>query len=421
MKSPSTNTYGLSSALEVLHKYESLALLPPVQSYTRVICALFSARSAQLQAQAWDLFSHMRYVAHAKPDPTLYALMIRACAGTGVSQSGYVADSVRALDLWTEMTTDAGYAPTVGAYNAIILACARSSEYVGEAFRLAREMLDGHRDAYGYPLMPATQETFDALLVAAKTRKDLPRARWILAEMLKVYEQAVKQAKDSGKEVESDIELNERTMMHVFHAYVSYRPPFRREDTVIVEENETRTSEEADAAVNGELPNPHKAIERALPKASFSVTPPQTRQEVLAEADTLFERILTETGLHPSSPRAAPESESSAPGPFSRVLPTTPLLNSYLSVHYMHDRLENSRKLYEEVFTRTGLERLPRTYVDALERCQRSEKEERRVARDFAESVWNEWVEVERKLNPRSADARMIERANAAMIRTLAL
>ncbi|KAL5478828.1 hypothetical protein ACEPAI_2105 [Sanghuangporus weigelae] len=423
LKSSSSSSYGIPSALEVLHKYESLALLPPVQSYTRLICALFSARSAQLQAQAWDLFAHMRYVAHAKPDPALYALMIRACAGTGFSQSGYVADPVRALDLWTEMTTDAGHAPTVGAYNAIILACARSSQYVGEAFRFAREMLDGHRDAYGYPLMHATQETFDALLVAAKTRKDLPRARWILAEMLKIYEQAVKEAKESGKDVESDITFNERTLMHVFHAYASYRPPFRRGETAIIDESEVKvSSEEANVGSVGELSAPQKALEKVSSTARFTITPPQTRKEVLAEVDTLFERIIAETGLHPSSPRApSGDSQTSVQGPFSRVLLTTSLLNSYLSVHYMHDTLENSHKLYKKVFLRTGVEKSPRTYIEALERCAGAEKEERVVAKEFAEGVWREWIEVERRLNPRTVDARMIERAYAAMIRMLAL
>ncbi|KAL5525146.1 hypothetical protein ACEPAF_9015 [Sanghuangporus sanghuang] len=423
LKSSPSSTYGIPSALEVLHKYESLALLPPVQSYTRLICALFSARSAQLQAQAWDLFAHMRYVAHAKPDPALYALMIRACAGTGFSQSGYVADPVRALDLWTEMTTDVGHAPTVGAYNAIILACARSSEYVGEAFRLAREMLDGHRDAYGYPLMHATQETFDALLVAAKTRKDLPRARWILAEMLKIYEQAVKQSKETGKEIESEIELNERTLMHVFHAYASYRPPFRRGDTAIIDESEVKvTPQEANVGSVGEHSAPQKELEKVSSTARFTVTPPQTRKEVLAEADALFERILAETDLHPSSPRApSGDPQTSAQGPFSRVLLTTSLLNSYLSAHYMHDTLENSHKLYKEVFLRTGVEHSPRTYIEALERCAGAEREERGVAKEFAEGVWREWIEVERRLNPRTVDARMIERAYAAMIRLLAL
>ncbi|KAL5520446.1 hypothetical protein ACEPAG_9670 [Sanghuangporus baumii] len=423
LKSSSSSSYGIPSALEVLHKYESLALLPPVQSYTRLICALFSARSAQLQAQAWDLFAHMRYVAHAKPDPALYALMIRACAGTGFSQSGYVADPVRALDLWTEMTTDAGHAPTVGAYNAIILSCARSSEYVGEAFRFAREMLDGHRDAYGYPLMHATQETFDALLVAAKTRKDLPRARWILAEMLKIYEQAAKEAKETGKEVESDIALNERTLMHVFHAYASYRPPFRRGDTAIIDESEVKVASEEDKVGSiDELSAPQNALEKVSSTARFTVTPPQTRKEVLAEVDTLFERILAETGLHPSSPRAPfGDTQTSIQGPFSRVLLTASLVNSYLSVHYMHDTLENSHKLYKEVFLRIGVEKSPRTYIEALERCAGAEREERGVAKEFAEGVWREWIEVERRLNPYTVDARMIERAYAAMIRMLAL
>ncbi|KAI5114598.1 hypothetical protein M0805_006232, partial [Coniferiporia weirii] len=132
LKSPDPE-YDINSALTVLHNYEALALLPPVQSYTRLISALFCVHSAQCSAQAWDLFAHMRYVAHPKPDAHLYALMIRACAGTGYWQSSYAAQPERALDLWTEMRQDAQHPPSVGAYNAVILACARSRDHTADA------------------------------------------------------------------------------------------------------------------------------------------------------------------------------------------------------------------------------------------------------------------------------------------------
>ena len=51
------------------------------------------------------------------------------------------------------MTVDRGIPPTMDAYNAAIFACACSGNklYVGEAFRLAKEMIDGNGDAYGKP------------------------------------------------------------------------------------------------------------------------------------------------------------------------------------------------------------------------------------------------------------------------------
>ncbi|KAG1810342.1 uncharacterized protein HD556DRAFT_1319543 [Suillus plorans] len=59
-------------------------------------------------SQAWDLFAHMRYVAHPTPDAHLYALVIRTCASTFLSP-----EPKRALDLWTEML-DAGIVLTEG-------------------------------------------------------------------------------------------------------------------------------------------------------------------------------------------------------------------------------------------------------------------------------------------------------------------
>ncbi|EJD05047.1 uncharacterized protein FOMMEDRAFT_105285 [Fomitiporia mediterranea MF3/22] len=416
MKTSSSDYGNIQSALHTLHNYEALALLPPVESYTRLISALFSTCSAQLRAHAWDLFSHMRYVAHAKPDPALYALMIRACAGTGFSHSGYVADPARALDLWTEMTTEAGYKPDVGAYNAVILACARVKEYAADAFRLAREMLDGHRDAYGDPLMHATQETFNALLVAAKTRKDLARARWILAEMIKIYNQCMREGRDN------DVAPDTESVMHVFHAYASFIPSQRRSELNVIDESEVKAVAEVSANGQAEQDPPHEEDDKApVPaRAPFSISPPQTRQEVLAEADALFERILEEKGAEASASRSE-EKKKSKPGPFSSVLLQPKLLNSYLCVYYMHGSLEDSRRLYEEVYRRTGVERSPRTYVEALDRCARAKKDERDLARSFAESIWIEWLEVEKGLNPNSTDARQIERAHAAMIRVYAL
>ena len=125
--------YNFNTALSTLHKYEGLAIAPPMKSYSRLISALFCTRSTQCHAQAWDLFSHMRYVAHPDPDVHMYSLMIRACAGVGTgSHSGLAADPLRALDLWTEMR-EKGIEPTRAAYNAVILACARSKEFAGDA------------------------------------------------------------------------------------------------------------------------------------------------------------------------------------------------------------------------------------------------------------------------------------------------
>ncbi|KAG1744630.1 uncharacterized protein EDB91DRAFT_1335598 [Suillus paluster] len=134
-------------AIDLLHKYEASGLHAPMKSYTRVISSLFSVRPSPsspsvsstpevplgrlaAHSQAWDLFAHMRYVAHPTPDVHLYSLMIRACASAPLSP-----EPERALDLWTEML-DAGIVPTEGAYDAVIRACAKAGgEWVSEAIR----------------------------------------------------------------------------------------------------------------------------------------------------------------------------------------------------------------------------------------------------------------------------------------------
>ncbi|OAX40695.1 hypothetical protein K503DRAFT_798598 [Rhizopogon vinicolor AM-OR11-026] len=75
-------------AIGLLHKYEAFGFPAPVKSYTRVTPSLFSVRPAPsspstsstpqiplgrvaAHAQAWDLFAHVRYVAHPTPDAHL--------------------------------------------------------------------------------------------------------------------------------------------------------------------------------------------------------------------------------------------------------------------------------------------------------------------------------------------------------------
>lgn len=153
----------------------------------------------------------MRYIAHPEPDIPLYTLMICAC--TSPISSSHSSDPLWALDLWTEMTINHCLPPSLGAYNTIILACAWSGSktYVNEAFWLAKQMLDSHRDAHGTSTFRPDQKTFCALLEGAKWLGDLAWARWILAEMVNGHN------KDKG-DVDGDV--NEEVMMHVFHAWI---------------------------------------------------------------------------------------------------------------------------------------------------------------------------------------------------------
>ena len=173
------------SALELLHRYEDQNTPAPMKTYTSVITSLFSRQTSLARAQAWDIFSHMRYVAHPIPDVVLYTVMIRACASP--VNPRYPSEPEKALDLWTEMTQDQKISPTVGSYNAIILACAKSGtkSFVNEGLRLARQMLDSHRDARGFSAFRPDMKTFCALLEGTKRIGDLGRARWILVELVR--------------------------------------------------------------------------------------------------------------------------------------------------------------------------------------------------------------------------------------------
>ncbi|TDL26915.1 hypothetical protein BD410DRAFT_763106 [Rickenella mellea] len=392
--------HGVETALSTLHNYEAIALLPPMQSYTRLITALFTTRSSHNHAQAWDLFAHMRYVAHQNPDVLLYTLMIRACAGTGYSHSAMVTEPERALDLWREMVVDKRLEPTVGAYNAIILVCARSKRFAMDAFRMAKEMMDSRRDAFGVPQMLPDRKTFCALLVAAKMHGDLSRSRWILAEMLRAQ-------KERGPDTNL---VDEETMMHVFHAYASYRPPFRRGDTKVVNENapanDIKAAEptETDIDVGDDF------------ASHFTAIPPQSRAEIIGEVTTLFNRILVDRRIVEFDDQAG---SMPLQGLFGGVELTPRLLNAYLSVHYMHAPLPDAYKLFNGLFSDLGVQRNSHSYIEAMERCAYLQsREERQTAGAFGEMTWLEWQQVVAQVPVDNVEtARMIERSYTAMIR----
>lgn len=411
-----------TSALDLLHHYELQNIPAPMQTYTSVITSLFSRPSSLARAQAWDIFTHMRYVAHPIPDVVLYTLMIRACASPVTTR--YSSEPEKALDLWTEMTVDQNISPTVGAYNAVILACARSGAktYVNEAFRLARQMLDSHRDASGHSPFRPDKKTFCALLEGAKRIGDLGRARWILAEMVKGSQ---------GDINPIEAEVDEEVMMHVFHAYAAYDVPFLRSSAKLVSSPGTRTQATIplteDRAVTSIAPNDaHSQSELSADNTdggrsqmSFAHIPPQTRGEVIKEVEILLGHILKDRkGTATATPSSFLQST------FKGVELTTRLLNSYLSVFYKHAPLETSReqfwKLFEDV---GGLSRSPRTYVEALERCANSRRgSERTVALDFADQLWPRWKAIEVDCNDgKPLNGRLIERAYVAMIRVLAV
>jgi hypothetical protein len=428
-----------TGALAVLHQYEAAGHFAPMRSYTRAISALFNVQTspssnaglgrAAAQGQAWDLFAHMRYVAHPTPDAHLYALMIRACGPSTRPEPE------RALDLWTEMQ-ESGVAPTKGAYEAIIRVCGRAGkEWVGEGMRLAREMGDR------YSITGTSgRGLWCALLEGCKRAGDLNKARWILAEAVRGGDKA---AEEDTAVVDAEL------MMHVFHTYASYRPPFRRDATRLVDGNTQSNGEafatqvvQADKMPGlGDSPSHtdtgQTQADEVLTNArmdnvpSFSRLPPQTPSDVIAEARALFDRIVRDRNLSPEGFQSF-TSDSTLAGRFSRIELTPALLNAYLSVFYRHASVETSQGVFNSLFGRnfssaqSSFQADEHIYISALERCTLARAEDRRVAARWAQDVWQRWqaTEAEGVRNGKAtvgSFARSIERAHAAMRRVLLL
>ncbi|KAI0773635.1 hypothetical protein C8Q74DRAFT_1331062 [Fomes fomentarius] len=408
-----------TTALTVLHQYETRALPAPQSSYTRLITSLLSLRSTLAEAQAWDLFAHMRYVAHPVPDPYLYTLMISACASRLIAPQ-----PARALDLFKEMTVDNTIPPTAATYTAVIYACACSGEklYVGEAFRLAKEMLDGHRDAYGNTPFTPDRKTFCALLEGAKRLGDLAKVRWILAEIV-----AEGQRAPSG-DIQNDMVVDEQIMTHVFHAYAAYKTPFIRSSTVLVDENSYSASAQPEVATSTSQDSSQESADVSAVSQQFTALLPQSRSEVISETRALFARVLSDIQASDHKSGLADGACESMPKAFQHVELSPRLLNAFLSVHYRHSSLEESIDLYLTIFAELGVEKNAWSYVEAVERAGRAERDERKQALKFAREVWQEWDHVEdvwrkgqQTENEAKVDARLVERAYTAMVRILAL
>jgi hypothetical protein len=100
---------------------------------------------------------------------------------------------------------------------------------------------------------------------------------------------------------------------------------------------------------------------------------------------------------------------------FKNVQLTPRLLNSYLSVHYVHPSLRTAQELYETLFTNLGISRNAYSVVDALARCGSSRRPERTIALAFAEALWVDWNVLKDSWKKGTAGA------SAALIRVLAL
>ncbi|KZT53160.1 hypothetical protein CALCODRAFT_486538 [Calocera cornea HHB12733] len=413
----------LAECITQLHALEG-ANTPAAQDVYALVISSLLARvgvgAARTRALAWDLFAHMRFVAHPRPSAHLYSVMIRACA-LGVRPL-----PERAQDLFTEMTADAGYTPTTEAYNALILVLARSKRTAPDAFRLLQEMIQRYRDEPAGGLRP-DRGTYRAIFESTKRLGDLARARWLLAELLQ-------------DALRGGVLPDEEMVSSVFQTYAAYKVPYVRAAIKLSDKAlEAEQPEPAEAAAAEPEPEPEPGLP-AVNKHAFTPIVPQSHGEVLREVEALMTRVLEETA------RAAEwlSGEEREQLLFKDVALTTRLWNSFQSVHWAHAPLEAGMKEYHQLLTQRALVPNARTYLFALERCAYPRREERAKALDFARRVWVDWVgwlakngkgllsrDVPAELGilasdaesgrPGSAAARVAERCWAAMIRITAL
>lgn len=330
--------------------------------------------NAPRRAKAWDLFYHMRYVAHPSPTISLYSEMIRACAETPEPET------LRGFDLWTEMTVDKRMAPTTEAYNAIIALAARSKSTALDATRLAKEMIESGRDAQGRPAMPLTKDAYIALLEAAKRLGDLRQARWLLMKLVR-----------AGKDGSSAVD--HWALRHVFHTYAMYAPPFKRElaavrtgtstnrkDQVSRPAKNTQTTE----GTSDSLPDVHATSNTTT--TGYNALLPQTSRAVLAEADALFELFLREK----SSPQDEP---ASSPPLFSEVSNLPDVVSAYLSV-YLHHAPSFATVVAKarSVHARLNLDWSADVIRTCMVHCaRRTRSDSSSLANEWADELWAAW------------------------------
>lgn len=440
-------------------------MIVPEPTYHAVIRPLVHSREPSRRAAGWNLFGHMRLVAHGAPSLALYADMLRACAHPTHPEPE------RALDLWTEMTVDRAILPDVHAFDACMLACARVGRFYPEALRLLRQLLDLYQTTpAGTPQKlqyTPTRETFEALLDGARRNGDLARARWLLTELIRFANHPG--LADDGREVGPTA----HTLAFVLETYgsasakISNRmlrlapsgedaagaagPEAETAVEAAPEDTETLDHEQmtdkmralgfadADAVQSGDGvvvegtlatqlatsddPSSSSSFERgpdvegradgpAQPPPNVATAPlPQSSAEILHEAGLLFRHALHDGALYEAGGRAP----SGGLPPLRFVKPSAQLVNGYLAVHYRHDSLAGSIAAFKTVFDEAGLRPSAHSWRFFLERLGRAEPHERELAANEAFALFKQWEELEGRAKRRFDLLLRVEGPDVAM------
>ncbi|KAG8788721.1 hypothetical protein FRC19_003919 [Serendipita sp. 401] len=357
-----------SSAIQLLHSREAQGHIPSMKAYRALIVALLHSSgsgNAPRSANAWNLFYHMRYVAHPIPSVQLYTDMILACAEKREP------DTLRGFDLWAEMTVDKRLPPSVESYNAVIMLAARGKDSAPEAIRLAKQMLEVGRDANGKPALRPNRETYLALLEAYKRLGDVRGARWALTRLATVGE--------NGRS-----EIDTWALRHVFQTYGVYRPPFRKElANIKPKANPSKETQHMDDENDLHLATLY------LPRGGNNDRIlPQTSQSVIAEVDALFDRVVQ------AKQSQAKQSESgTVEGLFARVENLYAVAESYISAYFRHSSLPQTISKARAIHTLLDVDWSPNMIRMCLQHCAFNSKGTPTAqAIQFSDELWAIWI-----------------------------
>lgn len=396
----------IPSALATLHELEDRSIFVPEPTYRALIYPLAQSPAPSHRATGWNLFGHMRLVAHPSPSLPLYTDMITACAHPTHPEPE------RALDLWHEMTIDSSIVPDIKAFNAVILSCGQVSRFYPQAFLVMRQLLDAYQTALeGTPqkaMYTPNRETFEALLDGARRNGDVARARWVLTEMIRFSNHPG--LADDGR----DVGPTARTLQLVLDTYANARPLIQKkmlkstsadekagevqapsvegekgeegvkgftheemansmttlgftagaegDDGVLegapaTEVNPTSSGPTTSSTSSSANAEPETSpADPSLPPRNVATSPvPQSAAEFLQEASLLFHHAIHDSQVYVSSPDNRSPSGGLPPLRFVKLNPNT--INSYLAVHYAHDTLPNSVEKFKSIFAQ--LDRTP--------------------------------------------------------------
>jgi len=388
----------IQTALEYLREFERKGQALPQESYHLVMKHLtvptgrFQTTS-HTRAQAWELFTHMRFNAHPLPDKSIYTLMIRTCGDARDPQPE------RARDLWLEMTQEGDkIKPTRVEYDAVIRAlCATKDNYL-EAFDMLREMLARHQDAVMVPFEDAprqlwsayvpTLETFTALLEGTKRAGDIERARWILSELIGLVGSSI----EVGQPMQGP---EEELLSSIFMTYAAWKPRISRRGV----KTKSPTSEVDTRLEAGNLDRLTEIEVDTTEETSRSTSnAPRTSADAIREATAIFERVLQDA-------KAKQRGEKNFfAHPFIGATLRTRLVNSYLSIHLEHAATSEAMyQTWSETWTRVAeidptVKPNGWSYMMLLERCASGRrKEETALDKAFAASwgkrVWKQYID----------------------------